>query len=93
MVFSPKQLRFGVDKRDLLPTQCRQSEFKKVCNGECPKNRINYTSTGKSGLNFLCEGYYSFFKHTKPYMDFMANELFFKRSPANVMDWAQSKKS
>jgi uncharacterized protein len=25
--FSEKQRRFGVDKRDLLPTQCRQCEF------------------------------------------------------------------
>ncbi|HEY6913822.1 MAG TPA: anaerobic sulfatase-maturation protein [Paludibacter sp.] len=85
MVFSEKQLRFGVDKRDTLPTQCRQCEFKRLCNGECPKNRIISTQTGEPGLNYLCEGYYAFWKHSKPYMEFMANELFFKRSPANVM--------
>lgn len=90
MVFSQKQLRFGADKRDLLPTQCRQCEFKKLCNGECPKNRIIKTSTGEPGLNYLCEGYYAFWKHTQPYMEFMANELFFKRAPANVMSWAKS---
>jgi uncharacterized protein len=87
MVFSEKQKRFGADKRDTLPTQCRQCEFKKLCNGECPKNRIIKTSTGEPGLNYLCEGYYAFWKHTQPYMEFMANELFFKRAPANVMDW------
>jgi len=92
MVFSEKQLRFGADKRDLLPSQCRNCQFLKMCNGECPKNRINFTSTGEPGLNYLCEGYYSFFKHTKPYMEFMANELFFKRSPANVMEWARTRK-
>jgi len=87
MVFSQKQLRFGADKRDTLPTQCRQCEFKKLCNGECPKNRIIKTSIGESGLNYLCEGYYAFWKHSQPYLEFMANELFFKRAPSNVMDW------
>jgi uncharacterized protein len=89
MVFSQKQLLFGADKRDTLPTQCRQCEFLKICNGECPKNRIISTKTGESGLNYLCEGYYAFWKHARPYMDFMANELFFKRSPANVMNWVK----
>ena len=92
MVFSPKQLRFGADKRDTLPTQCQQCEFKKLCHGECPKNRIIKTKTGEPGLNYLCEGYYAFWKHSQPYMEFMANELFFKRAPANVMDWAKSRK-
>jgi len=87
MGFSQKQLRFGADKRDTLPTQCRKCEFKKLCNGECPKNRIISTSTGEPGLNYLCEGYYAFWKHTKPYMEFMANELNSQRSPANVMHW------
>lgn len=87
MVFSEKQLRFGADKRDTLPTQCKQCEFLKLCHGECPKNRIIKTKTGEPGLNYLCEGYYAFWKHSKPYMEFMANELFFKRAPANVMNW------
>lgn len=87
MAFSEKQLQFGTDKRDTLPTQCRQCKFLKLCHGECPKNRIIRTQTGEPGLNYLCEGYYAFWKHTQPYMEFMANELFFKRSPANVMFW------
>lgn len=89
MVFSQKQLRFGADKRDKLPSQCRECEFLKICNGECPKNRILRTSSGEPGLNYLCEGYHDFFTHSKPYMDFMANELHFKRSPSNVMDWVK----
>jgi len=86
MVFSQKQLRFGADKRDALPTQCRQCEFLKLCHGECPKNRIIKSKTGEPGLNYLCKGYYAFWKHSQPYMDFMANELFYKRPPANVMN-------
>ena len=93
MTFSEKQLRFGTDKRDTLPTQCRQCEFLKLCHGECPKNRIIKTKTGEPGLNYLCEGYYAFWKHSQPYMEFMGNELFFKRAPANVMDWAKSMKN
>ena len=89
MVFSQKQLNFGADKFEKLPTQCKQCEFLKVCYGECPKNRIIKTATGESGLNYLCQGYYAYYKHTKPYMEYMANELFWKRSPANVMDWAK----
>jgi len=91
MMFSEEQLRFGADKRDKLPTQCKQCEFLNLCNGECPKNRIIKTPTGEPGLNYLCAGFKMYYRHTKPYMEFMANELFFKRSPANVMEWARSR--
>ena len=87
MMFSDKQLRFGTDKRDKLPQQCKECEFLRLCNGECPKNRILTDKFGNEGLNFLCEGYKAFFQHTAPYMAFMANEIHFKRSPANVMHW------
>lgn len=90
MMFSEEQLRFGSDKRDKLPTQCKQCEFLNLCNGECPKNRIIKTPTGEPGLNYLCAGFKMYYRHTKPYMEFMANELFFKRSPANVMTWVKN---
>jgi len=61
-------------------------------NGECPKNRILTTSTGEPGLNWLCEGFKMYYRHTQPYMEFMANELFFKRPPANVMAWARRRR-
>jgi len=89
MMFSEEQKRFGADKRDTLPTQCRECEFLKLCNGECPKNRISKTSTGEPGLNYLCAGFKMYYRHTKPYMEFMANELYFKRPPSNVMFWAR----
>lgn len=90
MMFQEEQLQFGEDKLAKLPTQCRQCEVLKYCHGECPKNRIAKTSDGEYGLNYLCRGYKAFFKHAKPYMEFMANELYFKRAPANVMNMAQS---
>ena len=90
MMFSDRQLRFGHAKQDSLPRQCLECEFLKLCNGECPKNRIATDKYGNAGLNYLCAGYKAYFKHAMPYMEFMANELHFKRPPANVMYWAKS---
>jgi len=85
MMYSKRQLEFGENKRRLLPTQCKECEFLFACNGECPKNRFSRTANGEHGLNYLCEGYYNFFKHVAPYMDYMKEELQNKRAPANVM--------
>lgn len=92
MMYSEKQLKFGNDKYDKLPTQCKECEFLFACNGECPKNRIIKTSTGEEGLNYLCKGYYKFYKHVAPYMDFMKKELMNKRPPANIMEMVQNNK-
>ncbi|HCO68364.1 MAG TPA: anaerobic sulfatase maturase [Dysgonomonas sp.] len=86
MMYSPKQLKFGTDKFDSLPTQCQTCKYLFACNGECPKNRICTTSTGEDGLNYLCEGYYKFFDHVASYMEFMKNELKEERPPANIMN-------
>lgn len=85
MMYSEKQLRFGADKYNALPRQCLECEYLFACHGECPKNRIARTEAGEEGLNCLCEGYYRFFRHAAPYMDFMKQELLAGRSPANVM--------
>ncbi len=87
MMYSDKQLKFGTDKFDKLPTQCRECNVLFACNGECPKNRFIYDKYGEYGLNYLCEGFYQFFNHVAPYMDFMKRELLAKRPPANVMNW------
>lgn len=86
MIASDRQIRFGLDKRDNLPGQCRRCRFTNICNGECPKNRFATTSDGEPGLNYLCKGYHKFFSHVAPYMDFMKAELEAQRPPANVMD-------
>lgn len=87
MMFSERQQRFGADKRDRLPGQCRQCRYLFACNGECPKNHFATTADGEPGLNYLCEGYRKYFDHVAPYMDFMANELKHQRPPANVMNF------
>ncbi len=84
MLYSDRQQKFGNDKYDRLPKQCKECEFIFACNGECPKNRFAYTADGEPGLNYLCSGYKRFFKHVAPYMEFMKNELQAGRPPANV---------
>lgn len=86
MMYSGRQLEFGQMKQKSLPAQCRECEFLFACNGECPKNRFAKTATGEPGLNYLCKGYYKFFKHVAPYMDYMKKELLAERAPANIME-------
>ena len=86
MMYSDKQIQFGNDKQKTLPVQCKECQFLFACNGECPKNRIIKTSSGEAGLNYLCKGYYKFFEHVAPAMDFMKKELLAKRPPANIME-------
>ena len=92
MMYSEKQLKFGTDKHDTLPRQCRECEFLFACNGECPKNRFARTKDGEYGLNYLCAGWKMFYSHVAPYMDFMKRELLNERPPANVMEWAKTYK-
>lgn len=85
MMYSEKQIQFGQQKRDFLPNKCKECNYLFACNGECPKNRFLTTEDGEPGLNYLCKGYYQFFDHVAPYMDFMKKELLAERPPANVM--------
>lgn len=86
MMYSEKQLQFGRHKYEKLPKQCKQCQYLFACNGECPKNRFCKTASGETGLNYLCKGYYQYFDHVAPYMDFMKKELLAQRPPANIME-------
>ena len=85
MMYSERQQRFGQNKFDSLPRQCKECEWLFACNGDCPKNRFARTADGEPGLNYLCAGYRKFFSHVAPYMDYMKKELLAERAPANVM--------
>lgn len=87
---SQSQLKFGQDKYDRLPACCLECEFLKLCNGECPKNRIISAAGGEPGLNYLCPGFKKFYRYSLPYFEFMANELNHQRPPSNVMKWAKT---
>jgi uncharacterized protein len=86
MLYGDKQQAFGVDKWRSLPVKCRQCKYLFACNGECPKNRFYTTSEGEEGLNYLCKGYYRFFEHVAPYMEYMKRELLAERAPSNIMN-------
>ena len=86
MMYSERQRAFGQNKYRSLPQQCKNCHYLFACHGECPKNRFSETAQGEPGLNYLCQGYYRFFEHVAPYMDFMKRELTAHRSPSNVMD-------
>jgi uncharacterized protein len=86
LVASEKQQKFGRDKRDRLPNACRECEFLRLCYGECPKNRFLETPDGEPGLNYLCAGYKTFFKHADKPMRIMADLLRQDRPASEVMD-------
>lgn len=86
MMYSAQQNEFARFKHQQLPQQCRECQFRFACHGECPKNRFMTDKYGNYGLNYLCKGYYQFFAHVAPYMDFMKKELDNQRPPANVMN-------
>ena len=72
---SERQEQFGMDKRDRLPKYCLECEFLSVCNGGCPKDRIIDTPDGEPGLNYLCQGYKTFYAHSVPVFKKMARCL------------------
>ena len=85
MMLSERQQAFGRTK-STLPRQCRECQWLKLCNGECPKNRFTADAYGENGLNYLCAGYRKYFAHTAGAMAFMRDELQAGRPAAGVMD-------
>jgi uncharacterized protein len=83
---SQEQRVFGMAKAASLPKYCQECEVKFVCNGGCPKNRILKTPDGEPRLNYLCEGYKSFFNHIDKGMRYMASALGIGRPPAGIME-------
>lgn len=84
LVDSPRQRRFGGDKKTTLPRRCRECAFRFACNGGCPKHRFLRTAEGEPGLNYLCAGYKRYFSHTAPYMRLMADLLRAGQPPAMI---------
>ncbi|MFX1508012.1 MAG: anaerobic sulfatase maturase [Promethearchaeota archaeon] len=87
IVNSPVQKEFGINKSLLLHPKCQQCEVRFVCNGGCPRNRFLSTEEGNSGLNYLCDGYKTFFSHIDPYMKYMADQIRRNRPASSIMDY------
>ena len=86
MLYGEKQQEFSRLKHTSLPRQCKECDMEFACHGECPKNRFEKDKYGEPGLNYLCQGYYQYYSHVAPYMDFMKRELLAQRPPANIMN-------
>src|SRR5262249_53557827 len=85
MARSPKQIKFGSDKLDLLPRFCRECDVRFACNGECPKHRFARTPDGEGGLDSPSPACKKFFRHSDPYMKTMAQWRHHGRAPAEIM--------
>lgn len=89
MLYGKQQQEFSRLKHSSLPRQCRECDMEFACHGECPKNRFMKDKYGDSGLNYLCPGYYHYYQHVAPYMDYMKQELMSQRPPSNIMKVVQ----
>ena len=89
MLYGEQQQEFSRLKHSSLPRQCKECDMEFACHGECPKNRFMKDKYGDSGLNYLCPGYYHYYQHVAPYMDYMKQELMSLRPPSNIMNVVQ----
>ena len=86
MLYGEQQQEFSRLKHSSLPRQCKECDMEFACHGECPKNRFMKDKYGDSGLNYLCPGYYHYYQHVAPYMDYMKQELMSQR-PWQAASW------
>ena len=89
MLYGEQQQEFSRLKHSSLPRQCKECDMEFACHGECPKNRFMKDKYGDFGLNYLCPGYYHYYQHVAPYMDYMKQELMSQRPPSNIMKVVQ----
>jgi uncharacterized protein len=81
----PEQRRFGNDKRDRLPGQCRSCPHLGVCNGGCPKDRFALAANGEPGLNVLCDGLRHFYAYAERPLKQIMRLRRQGRAPAAIM--------
>ncbi len=85
LMTSARQRKFGTDKRDKLPQQCRACPVRQFCNGGCPKHRFAVTEDGEPGLNHLCPSYFRLFNHVQEPLAEVADLVRTGRDPALIM--------
>lgn len=74
MAHSPQQASFGETKKGNLSKECSKCQFLVMCNGGCPKNRINVDPQGVP-INYLCEGLKLFFKQNRSDIEQIAFQI------------------
>ncbi|MFC7580920.1 anaerobic sulfatase maturase [Schaalia naturae] len=85
IVASPEQRRFGMSKMTELSAQCQACDVRWACQGGCPKDRFVKTLDGRE-LNYLCEGYRTFFRHAQPDVAAMVSLVQSGRKACGIMD-------
>jgi uncharacterized protein len=86
LAFSDQQVKFGRNKLTGLPGYCRRCEVLFACHGGCPKDRFSLAPDGETGLNYLCSGYKTFFKHVDRPMRSMSRLISKGDPPSQIMD-------
>ncbi len=91
LITSQGQVKFGIDKRNGLPSKCLKCRYCFACNGECPKHRFGDAGPESNSpkLNALCDGYYKFYSHIELYMNKMVELLKSGLPPAAVISWVR----
>jgi uncharacterized protein len=85
LVDLPRQRKFGEDKLNLLPQQCRSCDCLALCGGGCPKDRFSPPGGGEPGVNYLCGGLRRFFTHAKQPLTQIIELSRNKMTPENIM--------
>ncbi|WP_117232914.1 anaerobic sulfatase maturase [Vibrio maerlii] len=65
LVAGGQQRTFAENKRDRLSQTCLSCDFLPLCNGGCPKYRMNFEEQ-QQGVSQLCDGYRMFFTYALP---------------------------
>lgn len=65
---SERQREWGARKERILPKACRACEVAALCRGGCPKHRFAHAGSGEPGRNYLCAGYWKFYRHAAKYL-------------------------
>ena len=85
MAGSEKKRAFGNNKKALLPNKCLRCDVRFICNGGCPKNRILPPKGETLPINYLCNGYQSFFRHIDQPMKMIATLIKAGRPVQDIM--------
>lgn len=81
----PRQVKFGNDKRALLPDKCLSCNVRWACEGGCPKDR--FLGDPRRPLNYLCEGYQRFYRHASEDTAALVGLLEEGRPAADLMNY------
>lgn len=91
IIDKPKQSEFGEAKEIFLPIMCKECKVLPACRGGCPKHRfLSCWDINGNSLNYLCEGYKTFFCHINKYMNLMVRCIQNDIPLSTVMEAANS---